>query len=314
VTSPEPVDPALAALFETLPTGELTEAELPNMRAFLEAMALFQPEADAVSVQRLEVPGPEGAPDVKVVITRPAGVAGALPLLVWMHGGGYVAGSPDIDQGQMNALAEQVGCAVASVDYRLAPETPYPGPIEDCYAVLTHLQAHAEAFDVDATRIAVGGESAGGGLAAALALLARDRGEVPLLLQVLVYPMLDDRTCSRPPGDWVGEYLWRPGDNSFGWRCLLGDLFGTDDVPPYAAAGRATDLAGLPPTFIDVGTLDLFLYEDVAYARALLRAGVPTELQVYPGAPHGFLQIEDAWMSRRHHDSLRAALRRAFAR
>jgi hypothetical protein len=148
---------------------------------------------------------------------------------------------------------------------------------------------------VDPTRIAIGGASAGGGLAAALGLLARDRGEVPLAFQLLIYPMLDDRTVTAAePHPFTGEFVWTPQANYFGWRALLGQEPGSPDVSPYAAAARAESLEGLPPTFISVGTLDLFLEEDLEYARRLIRAGVPTELHVYPGAFHGFDMAESA--------------------
>jgi acetyl esterase/lipase len=186
-------------------------------------------------------------------------------------------------------LARELGCVVVSVDYRLAPETTFPGAVEDCYAALRWLHAEARTLGVDVGRIAIGGESAGGGLAASLALLARDRGEVPLAFQLLIYPMLDDRTgVTVEPSPTVGEFGWSRESNRFGWASLLGRDPGGADVSPYAAAARAEDLAGLPPAYIAVGTLDLFLEENLEYARRLMRAGIPTELHVYPGAYHGF--------------------------
>jgi len=206
-----------------------------------------------------------------------------------IHGGGYVIGSADMTAPQSKAIAAALGCFVVSVDYRLAPETAFPGAVEDCYAALKWLHGQAAALGVDPTRIAIGGESAGGGLAAALAVLARDRGEVAVCFQCLTYPMIDDRTVTRPdPHPFVGHHLWTPTQNRFGWAALLGRDPGGDDVSPYAAAARTPDLAGLPPALIVVGALDLFLEEDIEYARRLMRAGVPTELHVYPGAYHGF--------------------------
>ncbi len=183
-----------------------------------------------------------------------------------------------------------MNCAVFSVDYRLAPETPYPGPVEDCYAALKWLHGNAAMLQVDSDRIGVKGESAGGGLAAALALLARDRGEVTLRHQHLIYPMIDDRTSAdgAEVHPFVGEYVWTPELNRFGWTSLLGTSPGGPAVSPYAAAARAENLTGLPPAFISVGALDLFLEEDLEYARRLARAGVPVELHVYPGAFHAF--------------------------
>ena len=178
---------------------------------------------------------------------------------------------------------------IVSVDYRLAPETRFPGALEDCYAALTWSFAQAATLGIDAARLGVMGESAGGGLAASLALLARDRREHALAFQHLIYPMLDDRTCIRTdPHPYAGEILWTPHNNAFGWSSLLGVAPGSDNVSPYAAPARAQNLAGLPRTFISTGALDLFLEEDLDYARRLTRHGVPVELHVYPGAYHGF--------------------------
>ena len=204
-------------------------------------------------------------------------------------------GKPEGSQGRNQSLASELGCVVVSVDYRLAPETPHPGPIEDCYAALKWMHAHADELGIDPARIAVGGESAGGGLAACLALLARDRGEIPLVFQLLIYPMLDDRTVTEAePHPFAGAFIWTRDSNRFGWTSLLGCEPGGDEVSPYAAASRATDLKGLPPTFIAVGSLDLFLEEDLEYTRRLLRAGVSTELHIYPGAYHAFNMVPDA--------------------
>ena len=166
---------------------------------------------------------------------------------------------------------------------------------------------------MDTTRIAIGGESAGGGLTAALALLTRDRGEVPLVFQLLIYPMLDDRTVTiSDPHPYTGEYIWNAASNRFGWASLLGKEPGSADVSPYAAAARAENLAGLPPAFIAVGTLDLFLEEDLEYARRLIRTGVPTELHVYPGAFHGFPIAADSQVAQTLVRNYLSALARAF--
>ncbi len=236
------------------------------------------------------VPGPEHAPDIGLVTYTPQG-AGPFSCIYHIHGGGYVSGSAGILEGLHRPLAEQLGCVIVSVDYRLAPETAFPGNLEDCYAGLAWTYAHAAGLNVDPGRIGVMGESAGGGLAAALALMARDRGEYPLAFQVLTYPMLDDRTCIREPHPWAGEFLWTPHNNRFGWSALLGHAPGAPDVSPYAAPARTTDLAGLPPTFMMTGALDLFVDENAAFAQSLIRAGVPTEFHIYPGAFHAF----DAW-------------------
>jgi acetyl esterase/lipase len=249
---------------------------------------------------------------VRLVVYEPRRRQGLVPAYLHMHGGGYVMGSPHLAAARNQALASALGCVVVSVDYRLAPETPFPGPVEDCYAALKWLFEQAEELGVDRGRIAIGGESAGGGLAAALGLLARDRGEVPVAFQLLVYPMLDDRTAVAEPDPHVGEFVFTRENNRFGWTALLGGEPGAEDVSPYAAAARASDLSGLPPTYIAVGALDLFLAEDVAYAQRLLRAGVPTELHVYPGAFHGFDMVAHAEVAQRFERELRDALRRGL--
>jgi triacylglycerol lipase len=210
-------------------------------------------------------------------------------------------------------LSANLNCVIVSVNYRLAPETRFPGAVEDCYAALAWTFANAEAIGVDASRIGVMGESAGGGLAAALALLARDRGAYALSFQHLIYPMLDDRTCvAADPHPHAGEYIWTPHSNHFGWSSLLGAPPGGEDVSPYAAAARAESLAGLPRTFISTGSLDLFLEEDLEYARRLTRAGVPVEFHIYPGGVHAFDLAPDAEISKAARRDSQAALAKAM--
>lgn len=232
----------------------------------------------------------EAGPHVPVRVFRPAGVA-ADPRagLLWIHGGGLVVGAAAMEDSVCRAFAERLGIVVVSVDYRLAPEHPYPTPLEDCY---TALRWTATLPDVDPARIAIGGSSAGGGLAAALALLARDRGEFAPIFQLLVYPMLDDRTCARGDIDERGHRLWNRASNRFGWTSYLGSALKDAEVPPLAAPARCEDLASLPPAWIGVGTHDLFHDEDLAYAHRLREAGVPCTLDVVPGAYHGFDRAE----------------------
>ncbi len=309
------VDPELVAMLDTFPALTLTAETLPLIRASSKEMFAQAPAPDfpAISVSERYVPGPEGAPEVRVLVYQPTTASTPLPALLWIHGGGYVLGTADQDDLSVKSIVSAVGCAAVSVDYRLAPETPHPGPVEDCYAALKWLHTHAGELGMDPTRIAIGGASAGGGLTAALALLTRDRGEVPLVFQLLIFPMLDDRTVTAAdPHPYTGEFIWTPEANRFGWTSLLGQEPGGPDVSPYAAAARAESLEGLPPTFINVGTLDLFLEEDMEYARRLMRAGVPTELHVYPGAYHGFGMVPNAKVSqaavRDELDALRRAL------
>jgi acetyl esterase/lipase len=203
-----------------------------------------------------------------------------------MHGGGLVVGSYEGDDARFDRWSPMFGLVGVSVEYRLAPETPYPGPLEDCYAGLVWVLQHAAELGVDPARIGIGGPSAGGNLAAGLALLARDRGEVPVQYQLLIYPMLDDRQIT-PSSAWP-DPVWPPAANTYGWTAYLGDAKGGPDVAAYAAPARAGELAGLPPTLIVVGAIDGFSDEDIDYARRLRHAGVPVYLRVYAGGPHGF--------------------------
>jgi acetyl esterase/lipase len=283
MTLHDQLHPDVASAAELIPFDEITADIVTTLRGTLPEFPL----SDAV--ERTDRVAP-GDPDVPVRVHCPKGAEGSLPCVYSMHGGGYVIGTYDMDDPFFDALCPKLGVVGVSVEYRLAPETPYPGPLEDCYQGLRWTYEHAEELGIDATRIGVRGLSAGGGLAAALALLARDRGEVPLSFQLLDSPMLDDRQTT-PSSRQDGLPVWSRGSNTFGWRSYLGDRYGTDDVPATAAAARATDLSGLPPAFVAVGALDGFRDEDVDYALRLNQAGVPAELHVYPGACHGFNQL-----------------------
>ncbi len=322
MTAPDPrslVDPELFPLLEQWPTLALSDDVLPLLRqARAAARAPVDPSSGGVEVAVRTVPGPPGAPDVRVISYHPQSLAGeavgANGCVLHIHGGGYILGDPDSQEPGHRELARRLGCRIVSVDYRLAPETRAPGAVEDCYAVLAWLVANAAELRLDPARIGVAGESAGGGLAAALALLARDRGEYRLAFQHLIYPMIDDRTCvTSSPNVHAGEFIWTPESNRYGWRSLLGFEPGGEGVSPYAAAARATDLSGLPPTYISVGALDLFVDENLEYARRLIRAGVPTELHVYPGAYHGFEMDPKPQISQTSARNSEAALARALA-
>lgn len=227
--------------------------------------------------------------DVTVHVFRPPSARPRTPALLWIHGGGMVLGDAAQDSRFCRQVADQLGIVVVSVEYRLAPEHPFPTPLDDCYAALDWL---ARQPGIDPARIAVGGQSAGGGLPAALALLAKERGEIRPVLQMLSYPMLDDRTTTRTDIDPRRLRIWSPASNRFGWISYLGPATTDGDVPPLAAPARHDDLSGLPPTWIGVGTNDLFHDEDVTYARRLRQAGVACTLHVVPGAYHNFDSIE----------------------
>ncbi|MCV7216564.1 alpha/beta hydrolase [Mycobacterium crocinum] len=263
------IHPELRSAARFIPRSLISRRTLPVIRRLT---GLQRPRTDDVTALTLES-------GIGVRLYRPAGTATATPALLWIHGGGYVIGSAAQDDLLCRRFVKELGITVAAVDYRLAPEHPYPAPLEDCYTALEWL---ARLPGVDPARIAIGGASAGGGLCAALALLARDRDGVKPVFQVLVYPMIDDRS--------VGQHLYHPGhrlwnatSNKFGWQAYLG---GAD--PEVAVPARRTDLAGLPPAWLGVGTLDLFHDEDLDYAERLKAAGVPCEVHVVPGAFHGF--------------------------
>jgi acetyl esterase/lipase len=312
-TSRPLVDPELAPFLEFMPSVELSEAMLPAMREAAVSFPFDPALAEPVVQTVRTIPGPPGAPDVSVTCYRPKDAQGPLPCILHIHGGGFVLGNAAQMQGPHLALTASLGCAIVSVDYRLAPEAPFLGSVEDCYAALAWLNAHPDIVGVDVARIGVMGESGGGGLAAALALLVRDRGDYRLAFQHLIYPMLDDRTSAAGAPDinpYAGEFVWPHASNRFGWRALLGAEPGGEDVSPYASPARAKDLAGLPPTFISTGALDLFVDEDLEYGRRLIRAGVPLELHVYPGAFHAFDFAPAADVSIRARRDSEASLKR----
>lgn len=308
------VDPELRPLIEALPPVTLTDELLPLIRSAAAPLPPQPDVIDAVCVDQHTVPGPAGAPEVRLAIYRPVGAKKPLPCIFHIHGGGYVAGSAQAAEPLYRPFAAELDCVIVSVDYRLAPETRFPGAIEDCYAGLAWVFQNAMKLGIDAGRIGVMGESAGGGLAAALALLVRDRGAYALAFQTLIYPMIDDRTCvAEPPHPYTGEFVWTAQNNTYGWSSLLGVEPGSEGVSCYAAAARADDLSRLPPAYISTGALDLFLEEDMDYARRLMRAGVPVELHVYPGAYHGFDFFTAAPIALEARQHLMNHLRRALA-
>ncbi len=282
---------ALAAFEEVLPGG-VTLDDIPTMRQTLAdlnaATVAALPEIEGVVSSDHHAPGPDGAPDVMVRVYEPEARAETLPALLWIHGGGFVLGSVEADDLKVKALTLQLNCVIASVEYRLAPEHPFPAPLEDCYAALKWLAGNADQFGIDTSRIAIGGQSAGGGLAAGLGLLARDRAEVNVCYQLLIYPMLDDTNVEQAGPDVPDAPLWTRANNLIGWRSYLGQAPGSEGISKYAAPFREEDVSGLPRTYIGVGTPDLFRDEDIAYAQRLMRAGVPTELHVYADGFHAF--------------------------
>ncbi|MBB5685951.1 alpha/beta hydrolase [Sphingobium boeckii] len=319
--SPEAVNPRkmihpelveAAKRMPTMPEGfSFSNAMLPQLRGM--AGSLTKEARSDVSVTERRIPGARNAPDVAVYIIN-ARAGTTRPAILHMHGGGFILGSAKDSIRDLQDIAHSLDCVIVTVEYRLAPETRWQGALDDNYAGLKWLYANAAELGADRAKIAVMGESAGGGHAALLAIASRDRGEVPIAFQMLVYPMLDDRTGSsrKTPGH-VGFIGWRAHDNVFGWRSLLGQEPGGDSVPADAVPARTLNLAGLPPTFIGVGAIDLFVDEDIAFARRLADAGVSTELNVVPGAFHGFDAIAPETSIAKQFTSAKLnALRRAF--
>ncbi len=289
--------PDLRRIARVIPKQVLTPATLPIVRLATRLMGRHTPH----DVEVLTLTSGVG-----VRLYRPTGASEGGPGLLWIHGGGYLIGSAAQDDQLCRRFARELGATVVSVDYRLAPENPYPIPLEDCYSALAWLVGLSS---VDPARVAIGGASAGGGLAAALALLARDRNEIPLAAQLLVYPMLDDRTVQREGLDNPGHRLWNQSSNKFGWACYLADA-----DPDIAVPARREDLSGLPPAWMGVGTLDLFHDEDLAYAERLRAAGVQCQVEVVSGAFHGFDGIlPKAEVSQSFFNSQCAVLREVFA-
>lgn len=309
------VDPELrpGAIAMAANAGQFPPLSLETLPTIRSKIAAFtQPPLDGIAFSERLIPGTRGAPDVRVyVINNRAGRP--RPGIVYMHGGGFVFGDAKSTVRDLQVLSVALDCCIVSVDYRLAPETTFAGSIEDNYAALLWTSRNAAELGVDPQRIAVMGESAGGGHAALLAITARDRGEVPVLFQMLIYPMLDDRTgTSRQMPKHIGTFVWKADANLFGWRSFLGREPGGRNVPVAGVPARNPDLRGLAPAFIGVGTLDLFVDEDIEYARRLVEAAVPVELEVVPGAYHGFDHNPTASAAMRFNLAKLDALRRAF--
>ena len=312
-TTPAPttavLDPELVPLAAQAPAFVLNDVSVQAMRA--QGLGAAAPQlSDAV--ERTEHVVSED-PRVVVRVHRPKGVTGPLPLVYSIHGGGYIFGSYDMDDPKFDRWCPTFGCIGVSVEYRLAPETPYPGPLEDCYVGLKWAWDHRAELGIDESRVVITGVSAGGGLCAGLALLVRDRGEIPVTHQLLECPMIDDRqvTSSSRLDDLL---IWSRESNTYGWRAYLGARYGSDDIPAYAAPTRATDLSGLPEALVIVGGADGFRDEDIAYATRLMQAGVPTALHVVPGAPHGVQMFAGSQPARTWATLVEAWLGRALAR
>lgn len=319
-----PLDPELGAGLDEVPeefllTNVVDFDDLPGTRertsALLDEMLAAAPERSGVESEDISIPGPAADRDLPLRIYRPVDAASSLPCVYWIHGGGMVMGDLDQSDPTCERLVVELECVVVSVDYRLAPEHPYPAPVADCYAGLEWVTENAADVGADTSRIAIGGQSAGGGLSAAVALRARDEGGPELCYQLLIYPMLDDRNTSPSSRQVTDIGIWDRDMNVRAWDAYLGDRRDGDDLPPYAAPGRVEDLSGLPPAYLDIGTHDVFRDETSAFADRLIAGGVPTEFHLWPGAYHAYeLFAPDAQLSQETWTTRLNALQRAFDR
>jgi len=305
------VDPELLPALKEFPAFDVSAELVKQFRQMPVSQALPAPAPQPVERR---IPGPKGAPEINLWIVDPWPPEKGKSVLLHIHGGGFMMTDPNWLP-RIQEIATDCNCVVVSVDYRLAPETRYPGALEDNYAALKWVYAQADELGINRFKIAVGGESAGGGHAAMLAIHARDLAEVPIVFQLLIYPQLDDRTGStRPAPPAIGRFMWTASANRFAWSSLLGVPAGSSRVKAISVPARVSSVAGLPPAWIGVGSIDLFVEEDMEYARRLLHAGVATELLVVRGAFHGFdLLVPDAEASKQFSVSWKTALRKAFA-
>jgi acetyl esterase/lipase len=315
VSARDLIDPesraALDVLLGIVPGGLNAIADIGERRAVFAGLvaAAAPPPRDDVTVDDRTVPGAPGDPDVAVRVYRPVGGTGASPAICFIHGGGMVIGDLDSEDPEAQRLCAELGAVVVSIGYRLAPEHPYPAQVDDCYAGLRWIAENAAELGVDAARLVVYGGSAGGGLAIALALLSRDRGGPAVSFVMAPYPMLDDSNSTRSSHEIVDVGFWDRSANLEAWQWYLGGRA----ADQYAAPARATDLDGLPPMFLDVGTVDLFRDEVITFAQRLLQAQVPCELQVHPGSFHASESVApDAPLSQRIEAARMSALRRAL--
>jgi acetyl esterase len=308
------IDPELAVVLDLLPAIDISDpvAARAAFGAMLAGVVVEIPGIETLSIEDRLIPGWEGDPDVGVRIYRPLGTVAPVPGILYIHGGGFIIGSVETEHGGAAAMAIDTGAVVVSVDYRLAPEHPFPGPLHDCYAALWFLAAAADELGVDVDRLAVSGGSAGGGLAAGTALFARDHGGPALCFQMLNIPELDDRLETASMRAFIDTPMWNRPLAEKSWAAYLGEGFDPADVSPYAAPARAEDLSGLPPAYISTAEMDPLRDEGILYGLRLLQAGVSVELHHFPGTYHGSALVTTAAVSRRARAESTVVLRRAL--
>lgn len=282
----ERIHPDLREILEAFPP-----LNLDYLDAVREGMADSpkQPIEEDIFVEDKVIEGPDGD-SLRIRVYSQKNETKRLPALLWIHGGGYVIGIPEGDDGLCQRFVKEAGCVVISVDYRLAPEHPYPAPLEDCYSALKWIAANSDELNIDSERIGIAGASAGGGLTAALALLARDRKGPKLIFQMPLYPMINDLNDSFSNKEITGNYIWNHSLNETGWSMYLGELKHSDNIPYHAAPARASveDLKGLPYTYTCVGQMDPFRDETLQYVTKLAQAGVDVDFHLYAGGYHAF--------------------------
>lgn len=309
------IDPELQSVFTEKPIADLSDIHAARLQ-YEKLMKLMPAAPPDPGIERSDVIAPPRGenPAVMLRLFRPLGIDAPMPCVYWTQGGGYVLTSPGMDDAWCEEMAIAHRCVVVSVDWRRAPEHPFPAASEDCYTGLAWIIAASDTLGIDRHRIVISGHSSGGGSSASLALLVRDRAEFTVAHQMLIYPMLDDTNTTPSSYQVTDPQLWNRESNHIGWKFYLGETYGSSEVSPYAAPTRMKDLSGSIPASILTGELDLFRDENILYASRLMAVGVPTELHVYPGAPHGFDRIApQAAVSRRFYADRDAILRRVFA-
>ncbi|MBC8154119.1 MAG: alpha/beta hydrolase [Bacteroidetes bacterium] len=308
------VDSELAQALEGMPPFTPSTESLPALRIAVAALRVTAPPAPGVTVEERFLPRPDGT-SLRILVYLPAAPSRTGGLL-WFHGGGMIMGTPDGYDAQSRYFAHRMGCVVVAVSFRLAPDYPYPAGLEDGYQALQWLHEAADDLQFPRGRVAVAGESGGGGLAASVALYARDHNGPAISAQFLQYPMLDDRTgTAAEPATLpnAGEFVWTKASNQFAWGAVLGREPGGMDTPIYAAPGRVEDLAGMPPSHLFIGELDLFAGENLRFVQNLLRHGVSAELHLYAGAYHAFMSFcPNAKITKRAEEDFRGAMERHF--